>query len=104
MRDAMPLALALLAGVALGALFFGGLWWTVRRSLRLRQPAPWILGSALLRTLIALAAFYWIAQGGALALGVGVLGFVAARQVATRLVSPSRAGVRSPPRSRDVGA
>jgi hypothetical protein len=31
MNDASMLILACAAGVGLGAMFFGGLWWTLRR-------------------------------------------------------------------------
>ena len=34
------LILVLLAGVALGIFFFGGLWWTVRRGLVAKN--PWV--------------------------------------------------------------
>ncbi len=34
MSDAAILIAAFLAGLALGAIFFGGLWWTVRRALK----------------------------------------------------------------------
>jgi len=33
MSEALILAGSMLAGVLLGALFFGGLWWTIRSSL-----------------------------------------------------------------------
>ena len=57
------LALALAAGVLLGAVFFGGLWWTVRKGLSSEQPALWFLGSLLLRTSITLAGFYFVSGG-----------------------------------------
>ena len=49
MNEVLTLALALLAGVALGAVFFGGLWWTVRKGVSSKHPALWFLGSLLLR-------------------------------------------------------
>ena len=45
---------------ALGAIFFGGLWWTVRRGISSRRPALWFFGSLLLRMSIALAGFYFV--------------------------------------------
>ncbi len=60
------ISLAALAGVVLGAMFFGGLWWTVRHALHARHPALWFVGSALLRMGLALGGFYWV--------GVGVAG------------------------------
>ena len=52
-----------LAGVVLGAIFFGGLWWTVRKGVSSKQPALWFLGSLLLRMSIVLAGFYFVARG-----------------------------------------
>ncbi len=57
MNEPLSLASALVAGVLLGAIFFGGLWWTVRRGVSSGQVALWFLGSMLLRTCIVLAGF-----------------------------------------------
>ena len=85
MNDTLSLALAFVTGVLLGAIFFAGLWWTIRKSLSSAQPALWFLGSLLLRTGIALAGFYFIARGRWERLLVCLLGFVMARLVVTRL-------------------
>jgi F1F0 ATPase subunit 2 len=53
MNEVSLLALALSAGLLLGAIFFGGLWWTVRKGASSEQPAFWFLGSLLLRMSIA---------------------------------------------------
>ncbi len=70
---------ALLAGLALGLVYFGGLWWTVMRAPQSPTPMLWFVGSLLLRTLVALSGFYFVSEGQALQLGVCLLGFVAAR-------------------------
>jgi len=57
MNETLTLALAWLAGGALGAIFFGGLWWTVRKGVSSPQPALWFFGSLLLRMSIVLAGF-----------------------------------------------
>ena len=57
------LALALAAGLLLGAFFFGGLWWTVRKGMSAKRPALWFFGSLLLRMSIALAGFYFVSDG-----------------------------------------
>ena len=85
MTDALRLALALVTGLLLGAIFFGGLWWTVREGFSSKQPALWFFGSLLLRTSIALAGFYFIARGHWESLLVCLLGFVMARVIVTRL-------------------
>jgi len=63
MSEPAILALALLAGGALGIFFFGGLWWTVRRGLSSEIPALWFVGSFALRTGVILLGFYLISQG-----------------------------------------
>jgi len=85
MNEPWGLALALVAGVLLGAIFFGGLWWTVRKCVSSGQPARWVFGSGLLRTSAVLAGFYFVAQGHWERLLVCLLGFVMARVIVTRL-------------------
>ena len=89
MNDALTLMMAALAGGALGALFFGGLWWTVRRGATSQRPALWFFGSALLRMGTVLSGFYLVADGQWQRLLICLLGFVMARFVVTRLSRPS---------------
>ena len=84
-NDGLSLLLALVTGGLLGTIFFGGLWWTIRKGFSSEQPALWFLGSVLLRTGITLAGFYLIARGHWERLLVCLLGFVMARLVVTRL-------------------
>ena len=93
MNDMAMLALSGGAGVLLGAIFFGGLWWTVRRSLSSKQPALWLLGSFLLRTSLILTGFYFVAGGYWARLSACLLGFVAGRLLVTRLAhAPVKSG------------
>jgi F1F0 ATPase subunit 2 len=85
-NEGVVLALALMTGILLGAVFFGGLWWTIRKGVSSKQPALWFLGSVLLRTAIALAGFYFIARGHWERLLVCLLGFVVARLLVTRFI------------------
>ena len=85
MNDPLSLLLAGAAGLLLGAIFFGGLWWTVRKGLSARQPALWFFGSMLLRMGIALAGFYFVGGGDWRRLLACLLGFVVARFVVTWL-------------------
>jgi F1F0 ATPase subunit 2 len=87
MNEAMPLALSLGAGLLLGAMFFGGLWWTVQRGLASSRPALWFGGSLLLRTGIALGGFYFVAAGSLGRMIVCLLGFIVARLIVTRLTA-----------------
>jgi F1F0 ATPase subunit 2 len=84
-NETLILMSAFVAGVLLGAMFFGGLWWTVRKSVSSRQPALLFLGSMLLRTGSALAVFYIIARSHWERLLVCLLGFIIARLIVTRL-------------------
>ncbi|MGA2174878.1 MAG: ATP synthase subunit I [Verrucomicrobiota bacterium] len=85
MNETLTLALAWAAGGVLGAIFFGGLWWTVRKGVSSKQPALWFFGSLLLRMSIALAGFYFIGRGHWERLLLCLLGFVIARLVVTWL-------------------
>jgi F1F0 ATPase subunit 2 len=84
-NDGLSLVLALVTGVLLGAIFFGGLWWTVRKGFSSERPALWFFGSLLLRTSITLAGFYFIARDDWERLLACLLGFVMARFVVMRL-------------------
>ena len=55
MSDIAPVIGALAIGIFLGALFFGGLWWTVRRGLTVANPALWFGVSALARMAMTLS-------------------------------------------------
>jgi len=85
MSKILTLVLASMMGGLLGATFFGGLWWTVRRGISSRQPAAWFLGSLLLRMSIALGGFYFVSGGHWERLVLCLLGFVSARFAVTRL-------------------
>ena len=82
------LALTGMAGLGLGAIFFGGLWWTVRKGVSASQPALWFLGSLLLRMGIALAGFYVVSGGHLVRLLACLAGFALARALVTWLTRP----------------
>ena len=88
MNETVTLVLTAGAGAVLGGIFFGGLWWTVRRGLSSKQPVLWFSGSLLLRTGIALTGFYFISGGHWQRLLACLLGFVIARLIVTRLTRP----------------
>lgn len=86
MTEAISLVLAVLAGVVLGAFFFGGLWWTVNRSMVSAQPALLILGSFLLRSVVVVGGFYLALQGGWKCLVACLAGFLVSRALLTRII------------------
>lgn len=79
MNEPLSLVLALLMGLLLGAMFFGGLWWTVRKGLSSSRPALWFFGSLLVRMSIVLAGLYFVSGGHWQRLMVCLLGFIVAR-------------------------
>jgi F1F0 ATPase subunit 2 len=85
MTESLTLALACLAGIMLGAIFFGGLWITIRRGVSSERPALWFLLSMLLRMSIALAGFYFASGSHLDRLLLCLLGFVMARFAVTWL-------------------
>jgi F1F0 ATPase subunit 2 len=85
MNEASILALATLAGGALGTIFFGGLWWTIRGALASNAPALWFFGSFTLRTGIALGGFFLATRGDWRNAMMCLLGFLAARGAVSRL-------------------
>ena len=88
MIETASMAPSLVAGVLFGLMFFGGLWWTVRKSVSHERPALWFLGSLLLRTSIILAGFHFVSDGHWDRLLACLLGFVIARFTLTRLAGP----------------
>jgi F1F0 ATPase subunit 2 len=88
MNDAAHLIVAAVAGAALGAFFFAGLWWTIIRAVASKRPAAWFLCSLFLRTLVVLAGFYIVGRGDWRRLLACMLGFVAARMVVLRATRP----------------
>ncbi|MDF1589234.1 MAG: ATP synthase subunit I [Gammaproteobacteria bacterium] len=81
---AIELVLSLLAGSVLGLMFFGGLWWTIRKAIAADNPALWFFASALLRLSIALTGFYFIMDGDWHRLLAALFGFVIVRMILTR--------------------
>ena len=88
MNEPLSLAYAFAAGALLGAMFYGGLWWTVRRAVSSKRVALWFLGSLLLRMGLALAGLYYVAGGDWQRLLLCLLGFVLARLAVTWLTRP----------------
>jgi len=101
MNDTLALVLAGLAGGLLGAFFFGGLWWTVRKSLASAKPALWVFGSLLLRMGVTMTGFYFVAGGDWRRLLSCLVGFLIVRQFVTRLTRlPEEDQTRQPQEAR----
>lgn len=99
MNEALSLSAVLIAGMVLGAFFFGGLWWTVRRGVSSKRVALWFLGSMLLRTGVVLLGFYFVLGDDWRRLVAGLLGFIVARLIVMRL---TRSTAKSNPFAQDA--
>lgn len=85
MADFTTLILVFIAGIALGAFFFGGLWWTVQKGLQAKNPGLIFGLSLLIRTGGTLAGFVALSQGDFNRLAGCLAGFFIARAVILRL-------------------
>jgi F1F0 ATPase subunit 2 len=72
---------ALCFGVLLGGLFFGGLWFSVKRLALVKQPALLFFAGFLIRLGIVLYGLYWIGDGQWQRLLACLLGFWVARML-----------------------
>ena len=88
MSDPIGLASALAAGIVLGGMFYGGLWWTVQKGVFSERVAAWFVGSLLLRLGGALLGIYVVCAGHWQRLLLCLLGFVMARLMVTWFVRP----------------
>ncbi len=86
-NEVLSMLLVAALGFLLGLIFFGGLWWTIRRMLHSPRPALWMLGSLLLRLGIVSSGFWLIAGHDWKRMLASLAGFLIARFVLTR---PSR--------------
>lgn len=85
MTEIIYMIIALIAGLIIGAFFFGGLWFTVKKALSSQRPALWFIGSFIVRVGFTLAGFYLVAQTDLKKVLICLLGFMAARFVVTRI-------------------
>jgi len=98
MPDVLMFGAAGMGGAILGAIFFGGLWWTVHRAASPGQPALWFIASLLARTSIILVGMYVIAGGQWQRLVSCLLGFTLARMGVMRLTRRAVPSQPGPPR------
>ncbi len=88
MNETVALLLAWFAGLLLGIVFFGGLWWTVRKGILSQQPLLWFLGSLIVRMSTVLVGFYLVGRGHWERLLACLIGFMIARLIVTRFSGP----------------
>jgi F1F0 ATPase subunit 2 len=96
MTEMQAIIPALFAGMLLGTIFFGGLWWTIHKGLPSKQAALWFSVSFVVRTVVVVGGVYFVASGGWPQLAACVVGFLLARAVIvwrTRTHAPLEKGV-----------
>ena len=79
--DPILMTCAFALGAAVGGLYFGGLWLTVRRLATARHPKKLLVISYGLRLSLLLAAFYPLAQQGAAAVAAAMVGLLLSRHL-----------------------
>ncbi len=87
MNELSMLFLAGFAGLLLGAFFFGGLWWSLRKALNSDHAALWQITSLLVRMGVSLLGFYLVGGGQWQRLMACLAGFVIARIVILRMTA-----------------
>ncbi len=93
--EAFGLILSFAAGVLLGIVFFGGLWWTIRRGLSSPHPARWFLAGFLVRISFLLAALYYLSEGAWVRLIILLAGILFGRSIVLRWTKTT--GKKTPP-------
>jgi F1F0 ATPase subunit 2 len=79
MNEIPNMVLPFIVGWLLAILFFGGLWFTVKKLTASKMPALLVLGSFIVRVGIVLIGFYFIGSGDWKKLIVCLIGFIVAR-------------------------
>ena len=78
-EQSIILLTAFLWGMVLGAIYFAGLWYSIRFVLNRNRTALWMSVSFLFRNLLVLAGFYWIMDNNWLPLVTSLAGFLLVR-------------------------
>lgn len=79
----MYYGLMVAVGMVLGAVFFGGLWMTVKQMPTSKSPGLLFMASVVLRSAVVLAGFWYFGAGNAMAMGACLLGFIGMRLLST---------------------
>ncbi|MEP7109781.1 MAG: ATP synthase subunit I, partial [Ferruginibacter sp.] len=79
MNEISNIVLPFIVGLLLGVIFFGGLWFTVKKLTTSKMPALLVFSSFVFRIGIVLAGFYFIGLGDWKKLVLCLIGFIVAR-------------------------
>lgn len=75
----MMYAVAALAGILLGVIYFGGLWLTIQKMGEVDRPVLLLAGSFIVRLALVLAGFYLVSNGRLELLAVSLVSFFLTR-------------------------
>lgn len=84
MHKTVSLIIPFFWGAATGLVFYGGLWWTVKRLPFARHPSGLSVISFIVRTGFALTVFYLVMAGRWERISVCLIGFITARTLLVR--------------------
>ena len=87
--EMLAVTLSLFAGLAIGTVFFGGLWWTTSRVAATKRPALLFVASFVVRTSFAISGLYAVGNARLERLSACLLGFFAVRFLILRLTRPA---------------
>lgn len=71
--------LSFIAGLALGIVFFGGLWLTVRKAMSSNRPAIWFIASLLIRSALVIGGLYFATGQQWQRILISLAGFILSR-------------------------
>ena len=89
-NEVISLMPALFAGIILGILFFGGLWYTVRIGLNSKNATLIFMASLVIRMAIVLLGFYFVGANNWQRMLVCLVGFLIARIIITRVTKKEK--------------
>lgn len=88
--DTFSLILSGIAGMAIGLLYFGGLWLTIRQLPQSRHPVLLMMSSLIVRTAITVGAFYYVMNQHWERAIACLIGFIAIRMILASRLHPGR--------------
>jgi F1F0 ATPase subunit 2 len=83
--EILALMLSVFTGLILGAVFFGGLWWTVSHITASKRPALLVVTSFCFRATLAVIGLYAVGHADLKRLGASLLAFFSIRFLILRL-------------------
>jgi F1F0 ATPase subunit 2 len=89
MSEPIRILLPFMTGMAIGALYFTGLWFTVRNLPDSGRPVALVFWSFMARASIAVTGFYVVMNGRWEQLAAALLGFLLVREILIRRLGPN---------------